>query len=309
MSQHSFTESDFDRIRNELHSDPEDLMKALNHNEHALQDYLRRYRDQIIAKSQQPARLLPQQTIADFFGFIATTNFQKNSTAALLNLEELVARKKFAHIGIGEFRGAYYRLRPKLAVLTPVWEPEEHEWKPNGALPFEAVLGVNWNVPYDSEPSGKNALQRGSDTTGFAFMQLGKAEYVLKEEWEASKDPHKLNWRDSDYVVVVEVNDDGRPGEVWMLYDYYPEDPIDGSRTEVGASHKECGKLYGCHKRITAFKICDSFLKIRDDAEFFAGHDWDQAYDEQNMHHQQFQIVNATYTRDHQLVRYSVLGG
>ncbi|KAH6866395.1 hypothetical protein BKA58DRAFT_387896 [Alternaria rosae] len=69
---------------------------------------------------------------------------------------------------------------------------------------------------------------QGNGLTGFACFQIGKVQAVDAKHWSDNgklpegKDLQEISWKETDWVMVVVIDDDGKPGSVWLLQDFEP---------------------------------------------------------------------------------------
>jgi hypothetical protein len=120
-----------------------------------------------------------------------------------------------------------------------------------------------------------NDSATGNDNTGFTFMQLGVVKYANEDRWKANekthKEPTELNWESTGYVLVVEINNDGRAGAVWMLCNFHCIDPNNELRFRPAEVHNNWGVLSGEEdeeERRAGFKIANHI------SELMVDHKW-----------------------------------
>jgi hypothetical protein len=97
-------------------------------------------------------------------------------------------------------------------------------------------------------------------------MQLGIVKYIHESMWAenvaAHKDPTDMMWDNTEYVLVVEINDNGRAGAVWMLYNFNAIDFIEGVRLRPADTETNWGYLPDWDERRSGFKIAENVEKL-----------------------------------------------
>ena len=117
--------------------------------------------------------------------------------------------------------------------------------------------------------------------SGFSFMQLGKVFNINPSTYEAAESQGKESsdyyWTYAGYILGVTTNgpdgmQPGTPGEVWLVYDFHPQDDASGEVVDIedhGPFDQSWGYLVGQQgkerdltKRRGGFKIANSFDEL-----------------------------------------------
>ncbi|KAF2866936.1 hypothetical protein BDV95DRAFT_583222 [Massariosphaeria phaeospora] len=247
----SMSEQDYERIEAEApkHKGTNWLRMEFNSQEEA--SAYRSWRGKrLIAehkKAQPPHWSEPVKIPAskDVIHTICTANFHiAHDIARVTTMLELTATPP---IGLGTCRDKAYRLMADIFALAAT---KELDWD-DARDPVPAMfLGINRHVVILQKPGEKRKRNRkdtqsdesdnstnsenGNDETGFVFYQLGK----LQCNDFTTPCGEKL-WSNTGYVVVVVINANGGPGDVWLLYDFNPEDD------ETMERHRVSGDAWG----------------------------------------------------------------
>jgi hypothetical protein len=120
-----------------------------------------------------------------------------------------------------------------------------------------------------SPASSPNNKSTGNDNTGFTFMQLGRVDMtssVIFNNYRASgKTEVETPWVDSDFVLCVQIQDDGSAGAVWILYNFRPYNlPDEDYRVNINRKKPgtEWGRLPHDDIRCIGIQIADSIGDI-----------------------------------------------
>lgn len=149
-----------------------------------------------------------------------------------------------------DMNGVRYRLVPEAYGLQP-----DRESPPvNCKILDSSVLGVNTNVqplqppqppqtcdPNEPDPRHRLGLPEVSSdlnefgdwkSGGFVFHQLGALElwFDLGESSKDSNFANKGSWQPTSFFVVVRFSCSGDPEGIYIIYNFYPEDDLDGNR-------------------------------------------------------------------------------
>jgi hypothetical protein len=197
------------------------------------------------------------------------------------DLCNLLQTDLYSHIDIGMHDQYHYCLKPSLTQL----EPEDHDidWDDTRHMMPESVCGINISKTIEwtgnqrkdnsSDESSTSDVSTGNDDTGFVFMQLGSVFYLdnarrLKYRNE-NKPLIQMPWSDTGFVLVIEIQDDGRAGAPWLLYNFRPRNEIEGYRDSYNQSDSMWGKLpYQSDQRICV-KIGSSFSELQLGKEWY----------------------------------------
>jgi hypothetical protein len=217
---------------------------------------------------------------ATYFKQVNNTQFTEN--VSLSGLAHLLNEGGHLYILIGTHKEYIYWLSP----ITWALQPFEEDINRNDTRDrcCDSILGLIKGtgppkVPscWDSPPalprkarldktSSSNDSSIGNDSTGFTFMQLGIVKYVHEstgaENVAAHKDPTDMMWDNTEYVLVVEINDNGRAGAVWMLYNFNAIDFIECERLQPAETETNWGYLPDCDEKRAGFKIANNVEEL-----------------------------------------------
>ncbi|KAI4659421.1 uncharacterized protein J4E78_005849 [Alternaria triticimaculans] len=161
------------------------------------------------------------------------------------------------------------------------YEDEDVDWDDQREWPeFYNILGINiWktgadtatagNQPKDIEPDQSSVKNesRGNDATGFVFMQLGRVFrlkdcYMESNKQSAERKERPIPWYDSDFVLVVAIEENGRAGALWLLCNFNPWDDVAG-HIKIPQSSQDCGDTLGDGVQYKALKIADDIGELK----------------------------------------------
>lgn len=200
------------------------------------------------------------------------------------------------HIPVGHRRGIAYRLVPNTTHLGPT---KEINWDDDKHIYPEMFLGINATADTTSGPSGRPSRSRAhnltdestqsgdsdtpNDESGFVFYQLGALQFTTELEDPATTDIQVISskqWIETGYVLVVKVGAAGNAEDIYILFNYRPEDE-NGDRSLVA----ECGYLpLGEH--VAGGRIAENFQELGADFEIQISND---KYDIKD----QYELVNC----------------
>ncbi|KAI4680720.1 uncharacterized protein J4E84_007860 [Alternaria hordeiaustralica] len=163
-----------------------------------------------------------------------------------------------------------------------IYEDEDVDWDDQREWPeFGDILGINmWKRASDTETAGAQPKEiepdqsgltnesRGNDATGFVFMQLGRV-FCLKDcDLESNKQRARRNewqrsWSDSNFILVVAIEENGRAGAPWLVCNFNPENDIEGGRTKMPQSKRFWGTTLGDGVQYKALKIADDIEELK----------------------------------------------
>lgn len=203
-------------------------------------------------------RAIPQ---SEFIDRILATDFgNASSRGQFLWMMEML-NTPFCLIGEGTFGKDYtgYALDPGPAYLWPNKQDED-----DFDLVHQSILGINLNVRQvdadEAERSRKDPLpmdrwmlktpegstRRGNprdtnrpEAEGFIFVQLGMlCAYSGPRPWAEVRTLGREaiipnSWAATGFGVVLQINSRGRPGSVWVIYNFHTLDEDDGSHHHV----------------------------------------------------------------------------
>ncbi|KAH7135022.1 hypothetical protein B0J11DRAFT_149707 [Dendryphion nanum] len=184
---------------------------------------------------------------------IANTNFL--DSGSYVHLKALLDQPYFPYIPIGHYKGFKYRLVPNTDILAPTvpinWDTEK-EVLPDMFLGITKAiepLGDNRKRSRKLNLSDESDVSTGdNDGTGFCFFQLGSLQYADKGSLDENKSAREIEWKDTGYVVVVEITLNGNAGNVHIIWNLNPYDEC-ADRIEVKYTPDSCwGFLPGDYK-------------------------------------------------------------
>ncbi|KAL6708344.1 hypothetical protein ACN47E_003268 [Coniothyrium glycines] len=130
---------------------------------------------------------------------------------------------------MGEHNGYRYRLRPFAFALDAGFEKDEAARR---LLPH-MFLGLNKitkqpvadtaRARYQQDPTFTHS--RSNDASGFTFFQLGILEYIPPEIWDwrhSGASLEKMPSYPTDYIVAIQIDEKGRGGDIWIIYNDKP---------------------------------------------------------------------------------------
>ena len=230
--------------------------------------------------SQELAKdLVP--TVFDYQQRICTTNYYDPEEVD--SLMKLLEHKTAAYVPLGQHSGKGYRLKPSSGILN-VTVPTEGSFRT--ALPHEflgLVKGVSVRTPkvgglrniisIATSPTQEEAKGHrkdsaisittlGNDDTGFVFFQLGALEYADQAQWarRAGRVPAcDLTWTATEDVVVVELNDSGKSGDVYVLCGRQPYDET-GALGDLPSDHPNSKPYAGARIAKSFGELGEEFL-------------------------------------------------
>ncbi|KAI4667119.1 uncharacterized protein J4E79_001803 [Alternaria viburni] len=163
-----------------------------------------------------------------------------------------------------------------------IYEDEDVDWDDKREWPeFGNILGINmWKTASDTETAGAQPKDvesdqsgltnesRGNDATGFVFMQLGRVFYLKDCDLESNKKRATRNewqrsWSDSNFILVVAIEENGRAGAPWLVCNFNPENDIEGGRTKMPQSKRFWGDTLGDGVQYKALKIADDIGELK----------------------------------------------
>ncbi|KAF2116315.1 hypothetical protein BDV96DRAFT_573786 [Lophiotrema nucula] len=215
----------------------------------------------------------------EYFKVIQETNYRDEDH--LNRLIMMLDAPAMPYIGLGKIFRTHYRLSPNPRVLAPSIDLP-HRNDPRQLLP-ETLLGVNTNIWHPvGHPDLKRRRERGSDETvisvssgetdvddrnGFVFHQLGLLEYyegpLTTEEFVKAPLQQIVDgpWQSTGFAVVVKISGaKGDPGEIWIIFNFKPEDE-DGDR-HAWENETEWGQLPEHNTNCGMVKIADSLEEL-----------------------------------------------
>ena len=175
------------------------------------------------------------KSVDDVIRHFMETNFLNMAQIARLDMWMQKA-DYFPSMPMGWCNGELYELRPQVDILQPTKStPSLHNQFPLVDVP--GILGCNTNVEPvpimkgrarrnqniseestkstksdDYEPSRPNEIK--------VFQQLGNLWQYCGDCSKRGTSADNGSWEDTDYVVVTEISQ-GRPGTVWVIYNFW----------------------------------------------------------------------------------------
>jgi hypothetical protein len=248
-------------------------------------------------------RVMPQ---SEFLDTILATNFGSVSARAqhLWMMEML--NTPFCLLGESDFGGVFtgYAMDPGPAYLWP-----NYQYENDPDLVHRNILAINTNVLVEDEfierqstaqstprRRRREADSSGGDTIrsadsedadcpgGFIFVQLGALfAYGGTKPWSELRTSERKAivrgpWNATGFGVVLQIDSRGRPGPVWVIYNFHTSgnDDVPGQHqhrhirmmTEGSSTpFPYIGRLTdACNRTFTVAKIADSLAELKDGA-------------------------------------------
>ncbi|KAI4931176.1 hypothetical protein J4E85_003765 [Alternaria conjuncta] len=163
------------------------------------------------------------------------------------------------------------------------YEDDDVDWGDEREWPeLRNIIGINiWKAASDAETAGAQPKDiepdqssvknesRGNDATGFVFMQMGRV-FRLKDcdvesdKRRAKNNEKQLSWTDdSDFVLVVAIEENGRAGAPWLVCNFNPENELGCGRIKLPQSSRDCGDTLGDGVQYKALKIADDIGELK----------------------------------------------
>ena len=229
----------------------------------------------------------PEQvpTAIQCFDLLRQTDF--HDLSSVQQLHDLTYLQSRPVIIIGRSKGTYYKvtLSTRLQAKNAVWDDKRQLMPKN-------ILGINDNVePQSPEletrrqghlPAESKQLSVDDDFNCDAFHvfhQIGSMMYY-KDDFAAHGIERASNnregWLDTGFAVVVDVTP-GRARGVWLIYDFWPIELIEGDRWHVDDEDwgllpvKDSRDEVGV-KQVSRIKIATSIDILGPDYEFDFNH-------------------------------------
>ncbi|KAL1794371.1 hypothetical protein ACET3X_007792 [Alternaria dauci] len=240
----------------------------------------------------ESSRQLPQPASAKtLIETIQKTDFVNEDS--LTDLCDMLDTDLHSYIPLGMHIDHHYCLKPDLHQLVP--EDHDVDWEDSREILPHSVLGINmirnqaWtgNRRKDagSDESSSSNESTGNDDSGFTFMQLGRVDYLSKAQRTACEkqnlNPTEMEWRDTGFVLVVAIEQDGTAGSPWLIYNFRPESDVDGDRVRLSQKGIRWGALRGDRAQRVAVKIAKSVRELNDKAVWNLTQSHDSLYSTQ----------------------------
>ena len=179
----------------------------------------------------------PPMSRNELVHFLDTMDYNDRSSRA--KLVTAMYREITPWIPIGrDENGDFYRivLNPDALLPDQRCPPESH------GLVWSNVLGVNTNVqPHipthnrandRPEKSRRINVSDDSDDSGFIFHQIGNVEIWCDEQGnlQTLKDAGEGPWFTDSYAAVMRINKSGASNGVYVMFDFYEPDDVNGNR-------------------------------------------------------------------------------
>ncbi|KAF1948386.1 hypothetical protein CC80DRAFT_511403 [Byssothecium circinans] len=229
-----------------------------------------------------PRRLPP--TIPPAYEYIAkikNTNFLDEENIA--ELTTLLGLRDPPYIGLGTCKGTAYRLVPDEDLLTYDTRPDFDLINRTGSrIMLEDFLGVDFpnelaNAANDEQKNDSSMSSQDytancssssvdSDADGFVFYQLGNLHFWYEECGEVDDEEKTKLWEDTGYAVGVKLALDGKPGDVYIFFNYRP---FDDELYRVNLSDFKSWFLPGYEGcKFACARIATSIEDLKDGVEF-----------------------------------------
>ncbi|KAK2868055.1 hypothetical protein FQN49_003206 [Arthroderma sp. PD_2] len=170
-----------------------------------------------------------------------------------------------------DINGDLYRVSPAAYALYP------DKFLPESSVLAElspSVLGVNLNVQPPKPPhrrvanySEESTLSNESDDsegTGFVFHQIGILEIWAgdKKKPRTAENIAKGRWHPTRFCAVMRFGRNGLADGVYIIYNFFPGDPITDFRPTERLDEVIWGGLGKLPGRITVAKIADTMSEL-----------------------------------------------
>jgi hypothetical protein len=180
---------------------------------------------------QRSTKHPPAVSAQDLIQLIISSNFNNQShreaVARAVQPVKYGSVREYLPVGM-EANGETYRMLRRTDALTT-----QSTASVNRELLPPYILGVNTDLPlhpstlaHDKENSGESAISNetdGSPIGGFTFFQLGQLERFCGTD--VSDPDQRYAWEYTGFGVVVRLTPSGRAEGVYIIFDFYPEDP------------------------------------------------------------------------------------
>ena len=154
---------------------------------------------------------------------VTNTNFRNEE--AIGDLADLFQRPTCPYIELGHHRDIAYRLVPDTQALKYSAEPL---WNDTRFILPETIIGVNLdNNPHHHPPKNMATSTVTERTThGFVCFQLGPVEWYNGDRTTMTPEQalNSAAWKDTGFVAVAKIGEDGRSKEIYLLFNFYYED-------------------------------------------------------------------------------------
>ncbi|KAI4686365.1 uncharacterized protein J4E84_005642 [Alternaria hordeiaustralica] len=210
--------------------------------EDALQDAVKQEQFWLwVHAEDEKIRMAPEVgTAEDYIRALSETNYADD--ASFKKLRQRQSAYFCPSIPIGTHEDYRYAVSPCLAVMEPddaiVFYDDPRKFAREGVIGINIPSGnrikytdlkqETWirrggsdgsNGSSFSDSSIESMVVQGNSLTGFVCLQIGQVHAVAAKHWSDSDD---VPWKETDWVMVVVINDDGNPGSVWLLQDFEP---------------------------------------------------------------------------------------
>ena len=205
-----------------------DIDAAVNQRWTSAEDRIAYYKWAQATVLQRSTKHPPAMPAQELIQLITSSNFNNEShREAVAQAVQPVKWGSVLPVGM-EANGETYRaLRRTDALTTQSTAPINRELLP----PY--ILGVNTDLPshpsnptHEQENSGESAISNETDDSrigGFTFFQLGQLERFCGTD--VSDPDQRHAWEYTGFGIVVRLTPSGRAEGVYIIFDFYPEDP------------------------------------------------------------------------------------
>ncbi|KAI4923090.1 uncharacterized protein J4E92_007843 [Alternaria infectoria] len=207
--------------------------------EDALQDAVKQEQFWLwVHKEDEKIRMAPK-TAEDYIRALSETNYADD--ASFKKLRQRQSAYSYPSIPIGTHEDYRYAVSPCLAVMEPddaiVFYDDPRKFAREGVIGINIPSGnrikftdlkkehrfrrqgSDGSDESSFSDSSIESVVRGNDLTGFVCLQIGQVQAVAAKH---RSDDGKLPWKETDWVMVVVIDEDGKPGSVWLLQDFEP---------------------------------------------------------------------------------------
>ncbi|KAI4640047.1 hypothetical protein J4E93_008847 [Alternaria ventricosa] len=237
-------------------------------------EWRRKQMNQEYEEAERVRQAQPRPTAADLIKAIQETDFHDGESRETVY-------DTLHWIELGMHCDYHFSLVPD-GYIKLIYEDEDVDWDDEREWPeFKDILGINiWKTasetetagaqPKDIEPDRSSLLNEstGNDATGFVFIQLGRVFYLKDCDLESNKQRAKRNewqrsWSDSNFILVVAIEENGRAGAPWLVCNFNPENDIEGGRSKRPQSSRFWGDTLGDGVQYKALRIADDIGELK----------------------------------------------
>lgn len=209
-------------------------------------------------------------TRGDFFERLRKTNYRNSKE--LVSLDAFCRCSRFPVILIGHDKGVQYRLVPGNLLQEP-----EINWNDKRPMMPDNVLGINLHIEPKSVAADRKCRRThksdSRDPENLRIVhQIGGVMFYSGDYSTVkgtSEGDGGRNWRETGFALVSDVTD-GKPGAVYLIYDFYPFIPNldDCSHIDNDFEWGFLPKDEENEEQLACAKIADSLDELNEDYQF-----------------------------------------